>query len=69
MTPEVSGNRVTLHTEDPQHVLYRLTSWAETAHVELDGIEVTRPTLDDVFLELTGDAEDASASAGGGTAT
>jgi ABC-2 type transport system ATP-binding protein len=55
ITPEVSGNRVTLRTEQPQHVLYKLTSWAEDAHVELDGIEVTRPTLDDVFLELTGD--------------
>jgi ABC-2 type transport system ATP-binding protein len=55
VAPELAGNRVTLRTERPQHVLYRLTSWAEDAHVELDGLEVTRPTLDDVFVELTGD--------------
>jgi hypothetical protein len=34
-------------------VLYLLTSWAEREHVELEALEVTRPTLDDVFLELT----------------
>jgi ABC-2 type transport system ATP-binding protein len=69
IVPEVSGTRVTLHTENPQHVLYRLTSWAEgrsregaqDAPVELVGLEVTRPSLDDVFLELTGDDDNAQA--------
>jgi ABC-2 type transport system ATP-binding protein len=57
IAPELSGNAVTLRTDQPQHALYRLTSWAENEHIELDGLTVTRPSLDDVFLELTG-AED-----------
>ena len=38
---------------DPQPVLYRLTTWAEPEGRRLDGLEVLRPTLEDVFLELT----------------
>jgi ABC-2 type transport system ATP-binding protein len=51
--PERSGDQLVIRTDGPQHVLYLLTSWAEREHVELEGLEVTRPTLDDVFLELT----------------
>jgi ABC-2 type transport system ATP-binding protein len=55
--PQVSGTEITLKTDHPQSTLFRLTGWAEAQHVELQGLEVTRPTLDDVFLELTGEAE------------
>ncbi len=41
--------------EEPTAVLHALTSWALAAGVELDGISVTRPSLEDVYLELTGD--------------
>jgi ABC-2 type transport system ATP-binding protein len=41
--------------EEPTVVLHALTSWAVAAGVELDGITVTRPSLEDVYLELTGD--------------
>jgi len=51
--PEVSGTEITLKTDHPQRTLYTLTGWAEGQGVELEGLEVTRPTLDDVFLELT----------------
>jgi ABC-2 type transport system ATP-binding protein len=54
--PQVSGTEVTLTTAQPQATLYRLTGWAEQQHVELEGLEVSRPSLDDVFLELTGQA-------------
>ena len=54
--PEASGDEIVLRSDEAQHTLYRLTSWAEQAGVELKGLEVTRPTLDDVFLELTGEA-------------
>jgi len=51
---ESSNGTVRLRTDDPQRTLYELTSWAEREHVELDGLEATRPTLESVFLELTG---------------
>jgi ABC-2 type transport system ATP-binding protein len=41
-----TGETVTLRTTDPQRTLYELTSWAEREHVELDGLEATRPTLE-----------------------
>jgi ABC-type multidrug transport system ATPase subunit len=51
---ESSNGTVRLRTDDAQRTLYELTSWAEREHVELDGLEATRPTLESVFLELTG---------------
>ena len=39
---------------DPTQVLHELTSWALGRGVELEGLEVSRPTLEDVYLELTG---------------
>lgn len=37
--------------------LHRLTGWAIDHRVELDGLEVTRPTLEDVYLALTGSGD------------
>jgi hypothetical protein len=37
-------------------MLYELTSWAVQANVSLLGLEVTRPSLEDVYLEITKDA-------------
>jgi ABC-2 type transport system ATP-binding protein len=51
---ETAGSLVSLRTEDAQRVLYELTSWAKREDVELLGLEARRPTLEDVFLELTG---------------
>ena len=34
--------------------LHRLTGWAIEQGISLDGLEVTRPTLEDVYLQLTG---------------
>jgi ABC-2 type transport system ATP-binding protein len=52
----LDGRRIELETDDAQRALFRLMSWAERAGVALDEIEVRRPTLEDVFLELTGAA-------------
>jgi ABC-2 type transport system ATP-binding protein len=38
-------------------VLHRLTGWALDNDVDLVGLTVTRPTLEDVYLELTGVAQ------------
>ena len=35
--------------------LHRLTSWALESGASLDGLEVSRPTLEDVYLDLTKD--------------
>ena len=50
---EMEGDLVTIHAADPQAALYRLTSWATHEGVHLAGLEVIRPTLEDMFLELT----------------
>jgi ABC-2 type transport system ATP-binding protein len=44
---------VTLSTTAPVRLLNELTGWALERDVELEGLEVTRPTLEDIYLELT----------------
>lgn len=50
----VSDGVVLLETETPTATLHELTSWAVEHRLELPGLEVTRPSLEDVYLELTG---------------
>jgi len=45
--------RTTIRTSDPVGTLARLTAWAQQHGVELDGLETRRPTLEDIYLELT----------------
>jgi len=44
--------------EDLTTALHRLTGWALDQHVELTGLEVIRPSLEDVYLNLTADPAD-----------
>jgi ABC-2 type transport system ATP-binding protein len=46
------GNRVAIETDEPTRVLNELTADALAAGVELEQLEVRRPTLEDVYLEL-----------------
>ena len=55
--PEVSGNQATIATTDPQRDLYGLLDWAEGKNVRLADLEVRRPSLEDVFLEVTGEGD------------
>jgi ABC-2 type transport system ATP-binding protein len=48
-----SGDQVEIQSEHPQRDLYRLLALAEERGIELRGLEVRRPNLEDVFLELT----------------
>jgi ABC-2 type transport system ATP-binding protein len=41
-------------TDNVVQALHRLTGWAIDRGVDLDGLEVTRPSLEDVYLALTG---------------
>jgi ABC-2 type transport system ATP-binding protein len=49
---------VELSTDDPTRVLHELTGWALRRDVQLEGLEVTRPSLEDVYLQLTGQPRD-----------
>jgi ABC-2 type transport system ATP-binding protein len=54
------GERVVLETDDPTRALHELTTQALSEGFALQELEVRRPTLEDVYLELVGEeAEDA----------
>ena len=61
------GEIVTRETEDPTALLHQLTSAALARGEPLRDLSVTRPTLEDVYLELTAEAatEAEEATAGG----
>ena len=44
----------TIRAEDPTRPLHELTGWAIERGVAFDALEVTRPSLEDVYLEITG---------------
>lgn len=53
--PGVGGERpvASFESASPTSDLARLTSWAVEAGLELESLEVRRPTLEDVYLDLT----------------
>jgi len=51
------GGRVEHQTDDPTELLHRLTRDALAAGERLEGLEVTRPTLEEVYLELTAEGD------------
>ena len=53
-----NGREIVLQTDEPTRTLHELTAEALAAGGELDGLEVRRRSLEDVYLELTreGDA-------------
>jgi ABC-2 type transport system ATP-binding protein len=52
--PRLEDGRVTLRTAAPTGALHTLTGWALARGTELEGLAVTRPSLEDVYLRLTG---------------
>jgi len=52
-----NGHRVELETEDPTSLLHELTGAALERGERLEGLSVTRPSLEDVYLELTATEE------------
>jgi ABC-2 type transport system ATP-binding protein len=48
-----AGEKVVERTKDPTRRLHELTAEALARGEELEGLEVLRPTLEDVYLELT----------------
>ncbi|MDQ3849443.1 MAG: ABC transporter ATP-binding protein [Actinomycetota bacterium] len=53
---ETTGELVTRETEDPTGLLHQLTSAALARGVALRDLSVSRPSLEDVYLELTATA-------------
>jgi ABC-2 type transport system ATP-binding protein len=58
---QLDGDTVQLETDDPTRLLHELTSWAVNVGISLEGLQVTRPSLEDVYLSITRDAEAAAA--------
>jgi ABC-2 type transport system ATP-binding protein len=50
------GELVVHETDDPTRLLHELTAAALARGERLNGLSVSRPTLEDVYLELTADA-------------
>jgi ABC-2 type transport system ATP-binding protein len=55
------GEEVLVQTDEPTRVLAELTSSAVARGEELEGLEVRRPSLEDVYLTLTAEADEAEA--------
>jgi len=51
------GRRVELETDDPTELLHRLTRDALARGERLEGLAVARPTLEEVYLQLTAEDE------------
>jgi ABC-2 type transport system ATP-binding protein len=55
------GRNVEISTDDPTHELLALTRWAAGRGAgRLDGLTVTRPSLEDIYLTLTSGTEEAT---------
>ena len=52
---DVAEGVVRIRTEDGTRTLHALTGWALDSNVDLVGLQVSRPSLEDVFLEVTKD--------------
>ena len=51
--PVVADGVATLETSTPTRTINELSGWALARGLELSNLEVTRPSLEDVYLELT----------------
>jgi ABC-2 type transport system ATP-binding protein len=54
--PDDAGFTVII-SDDLVRDLHRLTGWALENAITLDGLDVTRPSLEDVYLSLTGQGD------------
>jgi ABC-2 type transport system ATP-binding protein len=55
---ELCDGELVLRTADPTHVLALLCNWAIGCGIELHGLEVVGPSLEDVYLQLTEAGDD-----------
>jgi hypothetical protein len=48
--------RVELSAIDPLTITTRLANWARDMAVPVGGLEITHPSLEDIYLQLAGEA-------------
>jgi hypothetical protein len=52
-----SGAKVEARVTSPLPLLGALAAWAEARNVDLPDLQVFRPTLEDVYLQLTRESQ------------
>jgi ABC-2 type transport system ATP-binding protein len=50
----ITDATVKLRTREPTRTLHELTGWALGQGIELPSLDVSRPTLEDIYLDITG---------------
>jgi ABC-2 type transport system ATP-binding protein len=48
------GRHIKVTSSRPARTLVEMVKWSDAQAIELDDVRLTRPTLEDVFIELTG---------------
>jgi len=48
------GRHIKVTSTRPARTLVEMVKWSDAQNIELDDVRLTRPTLEDVFIELTG---------------
>jgi ABC-2 type transport system ATP-binding protein len=57
----IDGRNVAVRTHEPVRATAAITGWALERGIELEHLSVAQPTLEDIYLELTSESEQASA--------
>jgi ABC-2 type transport system ATP-binding protein len=60
VTGKLLGTEIVVETDELTKTLHTLTGWAVKKRIELEGLTVSRPSLEDVYLALTGESEEQS---------
>ena len=48
------GRQIQVTSEKPARTLVEMVKWVDAQHIDLEDVHLKRPTLEDVFIELTG---------------
>jgi ABC-2 type transport system ATP-binding protein len=48
------GRKIQVTSEKPARTLVEMVKWVDTQRIDLEDVHLKRPTLEDVFIELTG---------------
>jgi ABC-2 type transport system ATP-binding protein len=53
-TLSADGRQIKVQSEHPARTLVEMVKWVDAQRIDLEDVHLTRPTLEDVFIELTG---------------